>query len=138
MTPKSDASQINFDLLFKNHPIPMCIYNIQSLAFLEVNNADISVESKKGKGSTFTIKFGKALPTFAKKVTENKTDKLINRQAIRNKPLVLLVEDDVFNQAAIKIFIEKGYDTIITDSSEGALDIMENNRVDLILMYISI
>lgn len=138
MNAKSDTSQINFDLLFKNHPIPMWIYDIQSLAFLEVNKAEISVTSEKEKCSTFTINFGKALPTSAKEIFEKKTDKKITGQGTRNKPLVLLVEDDVFNQQVIKIFIEKGCNTMITDSSEGALDVMKNNRVDLILMDISI
>ena len=41
MSPKSDANQINFDLLFKNHPLPVWIYDLQTLAFLEVNDAAV-------------------------------------------------------------------------------------------------
>ena len=41
MTQKQEASQINFDSLFKNHPQPMWIYDFQSLTFLEVNTAGL-------------------------------------------------------------------------------------------------
>src|SRR3990172_339343 len=41
MSQKTDASQVNFDFLFKNHPIPMWIYDIKTLAFLEVNDAAV-------------------------------------------------------------------------------------------------
>ena len=51
---------------------------------------------------------------------------------------MLIVEDDVINQITIKKFIEKKYTTIITDSSDEALEILKKKKVDIILMDISI
>ncbi|MBK6914280.1 MAG: hypothetical protein IPH11_11745 [Ignavibacteriales bacterium] len=51
MSPKSDASQVKFNLLFKNHPLPMWIYDIQSLAFLKVNDAAVKYTATHVKNS---------------------------------------------------------------------------------------
>lgn len=51
MPQKTDTSKVNFDLLFKNHPIPMWIYDLKTLAFLEVNDA--AVEKYGYKRKTF-------------------------------------------------------------------------------------
>lgn len=37
-----DARQNGFDLLFKSHPLPMWVYDVKTLAFLEVNDAAIA------------------------------------------------------------------------------------------------
>ena len=105
---------------------------------LNLNKADIFVESEKGKGTTFTINFGNILQPLAIKMVDKKPDKIITEQVTHKKPLVLLIEDDAFNQTAIKIFIGKSYDTIVTDSSEGAIELLNNNKVDILLMDISI
>jgi len=41
MSPEAKINQINFDLLFKNNPLPMWIYDLKTLAFLEVNDAAV-------------------------------------------------------------------------------------------------
>ncbi len=41
MKIKKDRKQNDFDLLFKNNPTPMWIYDLSSLAFIEVNNAAV-------------------------------------------------------------------------------------------------
>jgi len=51
---------------------------------------------------------------------------------------VLIVEDDLINQTVIKRFLEKRFDTIITDSSDNVPDILKSNKIDLILMDIAI
>ncbi len=106
--------------------------------FLNLNNANISVERKKGKGTTFTINFEKSLQRSAGKIIEEKIDRIIGKPVTQNKLLVLIVEDDVFNQITIKRFIEDSYNTINSDSSEGAIELLKDNKVDLILMDISI
>jgi CheY-like chemotaxis protein len=52
--------------------------------------------------------------------------------------VVLLVEDDLINQITIKRFIDNKYTTVITDSSDEALEILKKKKIDLILMDISI
>ena len=56
----------------------------------------------------------------------------------RNRIIVLIVEDDLMNQTVIKKFLEKRFDTIITDSSDNVPEILISNKIDIILMDISI
>ncbi len=106
--------------------------------FLGLNKAGISVESKKGEGTTFTINFGKSIKSTVEKLTEEKIIKNVLSQERENKPLVLLVEDDAINQSTVKRFIDANYNTVVTDNSESALEILKTNKIDLILMDISI
>ena len=106
--------------------------------FLDLNNADIFVKSEKGKGSTFTINFGKALKASEEKINVKNTNVISDKLETTNKPLVLIVEDDSVNQMTIKIFLRNLYNTFIADSAERALEIIKNNKVDIILMDISI
>ena len=105
---------------------------------LDLNNAKIFVESKKGEGTTFSINFGKGVTT-GRKMAE--TDIMVNIPSTPEEPVkevVLIVEDDALNQVTIKRFIENRYTTIITDSSDEALEILKKKKVDIILMDISI
>lgn len=106
--------------------------------FLGLNNATISVVSKKGEGTTFNINFGKSIKSTVEKLTEEKIIKNVLSQEREDKPTVLIVEDDVINQSTIKRFIDVNYNTVITDNSEGALQILKSKKIDLILMDISI
>ncbi len=106
--------------------------------FLNLNKAKISIESEKGKGTTFTINFGKPLQSSTVKTNDEKIDSIFTRQEIQHKPLVLIVEDDAINRSTIKRFIEDGYRSISTDSSEEAIALLKDNKVDMILMDISI
>lgn len=106
--------------------------------FLGLNNATISVVSKKGEGTTFTINFGRSIKSTIEKLTEEKIIKNVLSHEREDKPTVLIVEDDVINQSTIKRFIDVNYNTVITDNSEGALQILKSKKIDLILMDISI
>lgn len=56
----------------------------------------------------------------------------------RNRIIVLIVEDDLMNQLTIKKFLEKRFGTIITDSSDKVIEILNSNKINIILMDISI
>jgi CheY-like chemotaxis protein len=56
----------------------------------------------------------------------------------RNRIIVLIVEDDLINQLTIKKFLEKRFGTIITDSSDKVIEILNSNTINIILMDISI
>jgi PAS domain S-box-containing protein len=102
---------------------------------LSLNETVISIESKKGKGSTFSINFGKEIKSIENKIkTVHKSSYMTELQDW----VVLIVEDDEVNQRTIKRFIENKYDTIVTDSSDVALEILKKKNVDLILMDLSI
>jgi PAS domain S-box-containing protein len=102
---------------------------------LNLNDAGISMTSEKGVGTTFSINFGKEVKSAEKEVESTKVPFLHQAQ---NNFVVLIVEDDPLNQVTIKRFVGGKYKSIITDSSDEALDILKNNKVDLILMDISI
>ncbi|MFZ1081205.1 MAG: PAS domain S-box protein [Candidatus Kryptoniota bacterium] len=40
-SPKSGSSEEAFGLLFHHHPIPMWVYDLKTLAFLDVNHAAV-------------------------------------------------------------------------------------------------
>jgi PAS domain S-box-containing protein len=105
---------------------------------LDLNNVKVFVESKKGEGTTFSINFGKG-----EQPPENKSKKMLAPNILPapeelRKEVVLLVEDDLMNQVTIRKFIENSYNVIVTDSSDEALEILNKNKVDIILMDISI
>jgi PAS domain S-box-containing protein len=105
---------------------------------LTLNNAKVFVESKKGEGTTFSINFGKAVHSVDKMA---ETGMRVNIPPASEEPVngvVLIVEDDKINQLTIKKFLETRYTTIITDSSDEALEILKMKKVDIILMDISI
>ena len=106
--------------------------------FLLLNNASIAVKSTKAKGTIFTVNFGKSIYPAEEKMTGEKIIKNISISERKNLPLVLIVEDDKINQSTIERFIEKNFRAISTDSSDEAIELLKNNKVDIILMDISI
>jgi PAS domain S-box-containing protein len=105
---------------------------------LNLNNAAINVESKKDKGTTFSIHFGKGEQSHEIKSKKMVAANILHAQEEPRKRVVLVVEDDLMNQVTIKRFIEDNYATIVTDSSDEAMEIIKRKKVDLILMDISI
>ena len=105
---------------------------------LNLNKCLINVKSIKGEGTTFTINFGKGGQPLKTKIEAGTVTDIPGVQEELRKEVVLIVEDEVINQKTIKRFIEKMYFAIITDSSDEAFEILKNNKVDLILMDISI
>jgi PAS domain S-box-containing protein len=105
---------------------------------LDLNKARISVESKKGEGTTFSINFGKAVQSVDK--LAETVIRVNNPPALEKRVngVVLLVEDDKMNQMTINKFIGGKYNIVITDSSDEVLEILKKKKVDIILMDISI
>jgi len=106
--------------------------------FLELNNASISVVSKKGEGTTFTVAFVKTMNP-KKEIAVPK--KIINNSipAVRERnETVLIVEDDLINRNMITRFLKGYYHSLSVSSSDEALHTLKTNSVDIILMDISI
>ncbi|MFA6980835.1 MAG: PAS domain S-box protein [Ignavibacteriaceae bacterium] len=106
--------------------------------FLDLNNANISVVSKKGEGTTFTVTFKKVMKPMRGTGVPEKIITKVKPANGEKKRLVLLVEDDFINQVTTKRFLQNRYNTLITASSDEALTILKKNKVDIILMDISI
>jgi PAS domain S-box-containing protein len=105
---------------------------------LNLNNSVINVESKKGYGTTFSINFGKLANHNDVKKESGGIVPIppITKNSV--KKTVLIVEDDSLNQMTIKRFLEKNYSSIVTNTSDNVTEILIKEKIDLILMDISI
>ncbi|MBF0102674.1 MAG: response regulator [Desulfobacterales bacterium] len=103
---------------------------------IDINNGHIQVESKLGVGTTFTIdlpKYDKLdSTTQQKEATQEITD---NKDHIPVSLKILVVEDNIFNQEVIKVLLEHHQLTILNNGKE-AVNLLENNSFDVILMDI--
>lgn len=106
--------------------------------FLNMINATISIKSAKGVGSTFTINFGKYLTPAGQEEKDTPEMAADEEPVHHSHKSVLFVEDDVINQTTVKKYFKKIYEILIANSSEEAVEILESNNVDLVLMDISI
>ncbi|MHB8578552.1 MAG: hybrid sensor histidine kinase/response regulator [Ignavibacteriaceae bacterium] len=124
--------------------------------FLEINNATISIKSKKGAGTIFTINFDKyvepdEVKSLTPKIVDYQANILFPNQFAESNSIkvgkisanikikrVLLIEDDNISREVIKLFLNQNIEIIIADSSDGTNEILKNNIIDLILMDISI
>ena len=106
-------------------------------AYLQLNGADISVESKRNSGTTFTISFGRKVHNkiqlgSVEILNKQKED---NQDGLKN---ILVVEDERINQLAIKKLLEDFFQIHLAADAVKAKEILNNNKIDLILMDISL
>jgi CheY-like chemotaxis protein len=105
---------------------------------LDLNKAVISVESKKNEGTIFSINFGKGGQLHENKSKIVAAASVLAAPEEQRKEVFLLVEGDLMNQITIRRFIEKDYHVITTVSSDEAMEIIKKEKIDMILMDISI
>jgi PAS domain S-box-containing protein len=105
---------------------------------LELNGASISVKSIKGEGTTFTINFGNMAKPNKKKKESRRVSYILPAVEKPGKAMVMIVEDDAINQMTISKYLENDYNSIVTNSTDGAYEILKSKKIDLILMDISI
>lgn len=96
---------------------------------IELQNAEIQVKSKEGRGSEFffIISYKKAdnVATAVKTLSKNELGKL----------KILLCEDNVLNQKLAKSVIQNfGFDLDIAENGEEGIELLSKNTYDLILM----
>lgn len=111
---------------------------------LVLNHAEITVRSKKGVGSCFSI-------TFKKK--EKNKNQIKEKQYIMNQnikeiekniqsdvklPTILVVEDDKASRDYLGIVLKKKYNLIFAHSADETIQLLSETNVNLILMDISI
>lgn len=101
---------------------------------LEYNNATITVKSKKGEGSVFTVTFLNTSPNT------QPTTKEINKNTNEMKkiPVVLVVEDDASSQYYMEVVLQKAYNPVIVATDKEAFEVLRNEDVALVLMDISL
>ena len=96
---------------------------------IELQNAEIQVKSKEGRGSEFFF-----VLTYEKAAyTETKTKTLSGENLGRLK--ILLCEDNVLNQKLAKSVINNfGFELDIAENGEVGIELLLKNEYDLILM----
>jgi PAS domain S-box-containing protein len=112
--------------------------------YVELNRGSITVKSRKGKGSTFTLQFladvvedahvfdegfGKTMPVV------HAVERAKDIEGNRN---ILFVEDDEETQEYMSSLLAKQYNLRIASNAAGAWSIIENERIDLVLMDLSL
>lgn len=102
---------------------------------IELFNSDITVTSKENEGTAFTF-------TIAFESDEAKVREIINNIHVdlSNTPhyKVLIVEDNKINQLVTKKIMDKSnYECVIVDNGYAAIDILEKQHFDVILMDIN-
>lgn len=111
--------------------------------YLDLNNAEITINSIKNRGTKVTVKF--------KHINRNKSSKRKSpvrsltgfvkpdKNKIRKPDIrILIVEDDGINQMYINSILKKEYKTDTAYSAEQALKKLEKAKFDIILMDISL
>jgi DNA-binding response OmpR family regulator len=97
--------------------------------YLELNGARISVESEKGKGTTFTVSFSK------ENTARNGPERLEQFKQRAARPAILVVEDDRDTQAFMRVTLAQRYEVLLAASAEEARRVLEAQpAVNAILM----
>ncbi|MDF2537047.1 MAG: sensor hybrid histidine kinase [Herbinix sp.] len=108
----------------------------KKLSFLM--QGDITFESKVGEGSTFIFccEFQKQKPEVGSSKDYINKD---HEKEVKPEKTVLCVEDNLYSQEVLESLItRKGYHYLSAYNGKEALEILKNNKVDLILMDIQL
>ena len=112
-------------------------------SYLQLNGGDISVVSRKGHGSTFTISFSpqSELSPVSHAPLQGASTNGHAARAESRRPCVLVVEDDADNQALMKTLLKAHYEVRVASSADEArreLAAANGYPVELILMDFSL
>ncbi|MCK9211237.1 MAG: PAS domain S-box protein [Ignavibacteriaceae bacterium] len=107
--------------------------------YFELNKAVLSVASKKGEGTTFTVEFSKGeRPETDQLNMIGRSSATVSRTELKKDAVILIVEDDALNQDVLRRVLDKKYKSLLAESAEEVYEVLKDNNVDLILMDISI
>jgi CheY-like chemotaxis protein len=105
--------------------------------YIEINHGAISVSSRKGEGSTFTVTFPSAYRRPAAKSALQ--DQEVGRDRTDGKAgHLLVVEDDEQSQNYMRAILSKEHDLEVVDNANDAWSALTGKRYDLVLMDISL
>ena len=106
----------------------------QVYSFVRSSGGVIRVESVLSEGTQFHLYFPRAANEI-KTTTERKTEALTLVDAEpRQKKSILVVDDEpILANLAAEILKNQGYNTFLTSSGDEALNIVQNNNIDLLV-----
>jgi len=103
---------------------------------VELQNGTISLQSREGKGSEFTIEISYSLPKEYVSKETGETEAMMPNFS-EAKINILLVEDNIMNQKYASILLkELGADVDIAQNGQIAIEMLKNKKYNLILMDI--
>jgi PAS domain S-box-containing protein len=103
--------------------------------YLELNGAEISVQSEKGEGTKFTIRFSRESEAEVRSDLQS----VERRQAVTSRATILVVEDDAETQAYMRAILRPRYDVVIAASGAETRKVLEvQPDVSLILLDVAL
>jgi PAS domain S-box-containing protein len=112
--------------------------------YVELNRGSITVKSRKGKGSVFTLQFlaeRQEEPPLPPDTDDEDVSTLVplhNAQEVEGLRNVLFVEDDEETQEYMASLLARDYNLRIASTAEAAWGIIEGANIDLVLMDLSL
>ncbi|MDT8322751.1 MAG: ATP-binding protein [Bacteroidota bacterium] len=112
--------------------------------YVELNRGSITVKSRKGKGTTFTLQF---LADMVEESVIPEEERVPEHVPIEPLPrsdsdeglfTVLFVEDDEETQEYMASLLAREYNLRIASTAASAWTILESTRIDLVLMDLSL
>jgi len=103
---------------------------------LDMNDVKIATKSRKGVGTTFSLTF----KTSDRKLSRAPFEHGREQPAIKPKRItrILIVEDDPNSQRLMKFYLKGNYNTCFAHSVKHAKKQMSRQRIDLILLDLSL
>ncbi|MGH7859658.1 MAG: ATP-binding protein [Candidatus Binatia bacterium] len=113
--------------------------------YLELNHAQLTVKSKKGKGSVFTVRFSKGSELWLTDTASSGpagpgSERSLAEAGRQPKPVVLVVEDDPDTLLYMKTLLQSRYEVVIAQSGAEVRHRMEERGRDIrmVLMDLSL
>jgi PAS domain S-box-containing protein len=113
--------------------------------YVELNRGSITVKSRKGKGSVFTLQFlAERIEETPSPFDEGVLADVASLESIHERPeveglrTVLFVEDDEETQEYMASLLAKEYNLRIASTAAAAWSIIESTAIDLVLMDLSL
>lgn len=102
----------------------------QVYGFVERSGGAIKVYSEPGHGTRFVLYF----PRYHESGSDDKTEEDNNAVDLRGNETILVVDDEpVLLDLASEVLSYQGYHVVCAKSAKQALDILENESIDLLL-----
>jgi len=106
---------------------------------LDMNSIPITVESKQGVGTTFSLTFTPADAVIAEpEIKIRPVDTKTEEKSSKEKPVVLLVEDDLHNRKTLEVILKGKYETPYAVSVAEAKKRLREHQVDLMILDLSL
>jgi len=112
--------------------------------YVELNRGSITVKSRKGKGSVFTLQFLAERVEEARILDESTFPEAVAVESLYQAPhveglrTVLFVEDDEETQEYMSSLLSRDYNLRIASTADAAWSIVESTNIDLVLMDLSL